>query len=57
MLKVSDYNYLEKFYKKNFIKVSKKKYHKKIKLSTKDKKNLQNLNTNGFCVLKNVFKI
>lgn len=56
MLQVSDYNYLEKFYKKNFIRTSKKKYHKKKKLSNTDKKNLQNLKNNGFCVLKGVFQ-
>ena len=56
MLQVSDYNYLGKFYKKNFIKISKKKYHKKKILSASDKKNLQNLNTNGFCILRGVFQ-
>ncbi len=56
MLQVSDYNYLSKFYKKNFIKISKNKYHKKKNLSARDKKNLQNLNTKGFCVLKGVFQ-
>ena len=62
MLQVSDYNYLEKFYKKNFIRTSKKKYHKKKKLSTTDKKNLQNLNSNilrlmiGIFLEKNVFQ-
>ena len=55
MLSVSDYNYLSRFYKKNFKKIFKKKYHKKTKLIAQDKKKLKDLKNNGFCILKNVF--
>ena len=38
MLSVSDYDYLSRFYKKNFKKIFKKKYHKKTNLIAQDKK-------------------
>ena len=55
MLSVSDYDYLSRFYKKNFKKIFKKKYHKKTNLIAQDKKKLKDLKNNGFCILKNVF--
>ena len=55
MLKASDYNLLKKIYFKSKKKILKDKNHKKTKILRKDKKNLNMLNQNGFCILRGVF--
>ena len=56
MLKVSDYNYLKKYFHKCADNFSKNNFHKKMDLISKDKKNYINLNDKGYCVLRNVFE-
>ena len=55
MLRASDYSLLQKIYSKSEKKISKDKNHKKTKILSKDKINLNNLNQNGFCILRGVF--
>ena len=55
MLRASDYSLLQKIYFQSKKKISKNRSHKKTKILNKDKKNLNNLNQNGFCIIKGVF--
>ena len=55
MLRVSNYNYVKKYFLKNLKKTKNKKIHKKTSLLSTDRKHLNSLNQKGYCVVKNVF--
>lgn len=55
MLRVSNYNYVKKYFLKNLKKTKNKKIHKKLSLLSADRKHLNSLNQKGYCIVRNVF--
>ena len=55
MLRVSNYDYVKKYFLKNFKKTKNKKIHKKTSLLSTDRKHLNSLNQKGYCIVRNVF--